>query len=98
MQKDNQDRYEHLLLQRSALEEHAQKLLAANEELETEFEQFVKIDESVVNVLNRRDENVSPIRQQYSQHYSHGKSGAGATGSKVTSPGTVVASPISQMP
>lgn len=58
------ERYEQLILERNALLDHSHKVIAANHEIEQELDNFVKLDESIVKTIDKRDERFSPVRSQ----------------------------------
>jgi hypothetical protein len=40
---------------------HSEKLISANREIEGELDSFVKLDDSIVKTLEKRDEKLSPV-------------------------------------
>ena len=52
---------EALNAEKRALQDHIEKLIEGNKEVEKELDSFVNIDDSIVKTLERRDEKLSPV-------------------------------------
>ena len=52
---------EDLNAEKRALQDHIEKLIEGNKEVEKELDSFVNIDDSIVKTLERRDEKLSPV-------------------------------------
>lgn len=48
-------------MEREALMKYSEKLIDANRDIEVELDSFVKLDDSIVATLEKRDEKLSPV-------------------------------------
>jgi hypothetical protein len=48
-------------MEREAFIKHSDKLISSNQEIEQELDSFVRLDDSIVATLERRDEKLSPV-------------------------------------